>query len=86
MNVRSMLSSTQAIAAWVLCRLQLVFGVVLGRVARWHRLAYERRLLASMDDRMLRDIGVNRIDAERESRKPFWREAANPQSRQERTN
>lgn len=43
-------------------------------MARWHRLAYERRLLASLDDRMLRDIGVTRSDAETESRKPFWRE------------
>lgn len=41
---------------------------------RWRRLAYERRLLASLDDRMLRDIGVSRSDAEAESGKPFWRE------------
>lgn len=47
---------------------------IVRRIARWHRLAYERRLLASLDDRMLRDIGVTRLDAEAESSKPFWRE------------
>lgn len=44
------------------------------RLIRWRRLSYERRLLASLDDRMLRDIGVSRSDADEESRKPFWRE------------
>jgi uncharacterized protein YjiS (DUF1127 family) len=31
-----------------------------------------RRLLAELDDRMLRDIGVSRDEAEYESNKPFW--------------
>ncbi|HDZ57904.1 MAG TPA: DUF1127 domain-containing protein [Pseudomonas xinjiangensis] len=42
------------------------------RINRWRRLAYERRLLSSMDERMLRDIGVSRSDAERESARHFW--------------
>lgn len=49
-------------------------GIVSRRIVRWRRLVYERRLLASLDDRMLRDIGVTRSDAQAESRKPFWRE------------
>ena len=32
----------------------------------------ERRALAEMDDRALRDIGINRLDAMREANKPFW--------------
>ena len=32
----------------------------------------ERRALAALDDRMLRDIGISRADAERETSKPFW--------------
>jgi uncharacterized protein YjiS (DUF1127 family) len=31
-----------------------------------------RRLLARLDDRQLRDIGISRIDAMREAVKPFW--------------
>ena len=33
----------------------------------------QRHDLAQLDDRMLRDIGLSRVDAEREATKPFWR-------------
>jgi uncharacterized protein YjiS (DUF1127 family) len=33
----------------------------------------ERQFLASMDARMLRDIGVTPFEAGEEARKPFWR-------------
>ena len=33
----------------------------------------QRRRLAAMDDRMLQDIGISRVDALREAAKPFWR-------------
>ena len=33
----------------------------------------ERRALAALDDRLLRDIGVTRYEAAREAEKPFWR-------------
>ncbi len=33
----------------------------------------ERQVLASMDARMLRDIGVTPYEAAEEARKPFWR-------------
>ncbi|MGF1627121.1 MAG: DUF1127 domain-containing protein [Alphaproteobacteria bacterium] len=33
----------------------------------------QRQALRSMDDHMLRDIGVTRADVERETRKPLWR-------------
>ncbi len=38
-------------------------------IARWH----ERRLLEMLDERMLRDIGINRSQALAEARKPCWR-------------
>ena len=39
----------------------------------WQR-RYSRRLrLSDYDERMLRDIGITRVDALRETRKPFWR-------------
>ena len=42
-------------------------------ILRWTERASQRRALAALDERMLRDIGVTRIDAMRESEKPFWR-------------
>jgi uncharacterized protein YjiS (DUF1127 family) len=41
---------------------------------QWRRRAHDRAELARLDDRMLRDIGINRADAEFLSDKPFWRE------------
>lgn len=32
-----------------------------------------RRDLLTLDDRMLKDIGISRADAVREGDKPFWR-------------
>ena len=33
----------------------------------------QRRTLAALDDRRLRDIGIGRADAWREAETPFWR-------------
>lgn len=33
----------------------------------------QRRMLLEIDDRLLRDIGLTREQAEREARKPFWK-------------
>jgi uncharacterized protein YjiS (DUF1127 family) len=33
----------------------------------------ERRDLRELDDRQLYDVGITRAQAERESRKPFWK-------------
>jgi uncharacterized protein YjiS (DUF1127 family) len=40
----------------------------------WSRRSRERAELAALDDRMLKDIGLTRVDAEFLSNKPFWRE------------
>lgn len=42
-------------------------------VAEWQDRAQARRELARLDERTLHDIGINRMDAEFEARKPFWR-------------
>lgn len=39
----------------------------------WRQRLSDRRALAQMDERALRDIGVTRCDALYEARKPFWR-------------
>jgi uncharacterized protein YjiS (DUF1127 family) len=38
-------------------------------VARWR----QRRMLETLDDRMLADIGIGRSQASHEARKPRWR-------------
>lgn len=43
------------------------------RIAMWRDRARQRHFLAAMDDRLLSDIGITRIEAEREAEKPFWR-------------
>ena len=40
----------------------------------WRRRRNGRLQLARLDERMLRDIGLTRFDAEYEINKPFWRE------------
>ena len=42
-------------------------------LADWERRARERRMLAEMSTHMLKDLGISRGDAVRESAKPFWR-------------
>ena len=44
----------------------------LAMVARMVRAIEERRILSTLDDRMLADIGVNRLEAEREMGRAPW--------------
>ena len=38
----------------------------------WVQRSRQRRALAELDDRLLRDIGLTPSQAEREAAKPFW--------------
>jgi uncharacterized protein YjiS (DUF1127 family) len=49
------------------------FGWAVGLLVRWEERARQRHQLAGLDDRMLRDIGIDRLTAQSESLKPFWR-------------
>ena len=51
-----------------------IAGRALANFREWHRRAHDRAELARLDDRMLKDIGLTRDDAEFLSNKPFWRE------------
>jgi uncharacterized protein YjiS (DUF1127 family) len=46
---------------------------VVNRIEGWQAQSAQRRRLATLDDRLLKDFGVSRCDAEAEARKPFWR-------------
>jgi uncharacterized protein YjiS (DUF1127 family) len=39
----------------------------------WRRRAHERRQLAAMDARLMRDLGLTTLDVWSEVNKPFWR-------------
>lgn len=43
------------------------------QLAIYYGRAKQRRQLLTLDDRMLKDIGISRIDAIIEANKPFWR-------------
>jgi uncharacterized protein YjiS (DUF1127 family) len=49
-----------------------LFAGTLQLIVLWHERARQRRALATLDERMLRDIGITRYDALLESAKPFW--------------
>lgn len=53
--------------------LQEPFMHLLDALAAWQERAAERRRLLGLDDRMLRDIGLDRASAFDEGGKPFWR-------------
>jgi uncharacterized protein YjiS (DUF1127 family) len=44
------------------------------KLREWRRRIDDRAQLAELDERMLKDIGLTRVDAEFLMNKPFWRE------------
>ena len=46
---------------------------VLDALLLWQERQSQRRDLMALDGRMLKDLGISRIDAQREFDKPFWR-------------
>ncbi|MEK1905497.1 MAG: DUF1127 domain-containing protein [Pseudomonas sp.] len=48
------------------------------QVRRWWQLSEQRRLLATLDDSALKDIGLNRADVMQESERPFWDDPLKP--------
>jgi uncharacterized protein YjiS (DUF1127 family) len=53
-------------ASWSLVR-------TIDNLLLWHERIKSRRVLASLDERMLRDIGMDHATARREAGTPFWR-------------
>ena len=42
------------------------------KIRRWHEMARQRRQLAHLDERTLRDLGISHIEARQEARRWFW--------------
>jgi uncharacterized protein YjiS (DUF1127 family) len=47
-------------------------GATMRAVWFWMERSRQRRALADLDDRLLRDIGLTRDEARRECGNPFW--------------
>jgi len=45
---------------------------IVALVREWLRRSRTRHEIADLDEHLLRDIGLTRLDAVAESRKPFW--------------
>ncbi len=45
----------------------------IGVICLWMERGRQRRSLAALDDRQLRDLGLTRADVELECAKPIWR-------------
>ena len=48
-------------------------GTLLQLPSLWLRRASQRKVLARLDARQMRDCGLNSLDVYREATKPFWR-------------
>lgn len=57
----------------LLARLAQGAGALIDLVLQWQERVRQRHQLAKLDDRLLRDIGISRVDAMHEIEKPFWR-------------
>lgn len=68
----------QATAGPVIAQKTLgTFGTIMQSVGtimlQWQQRAGQRTHLGTLDDRLLKDIGLSRADIEPEVSKPFWR-------------
>ncbi len=52
-----------------------LLAAIFGTLLTWQKRAAERAHLARLDERMLRDMGITRAEAEREASLPFWRKS-----------
>ena len=61
---------------WLTRRIRDINGALghaVDALLTWRERAAMRRQLLMLDDRLLRDIGITRLDAQNEADKPFWR-------------
>jgi uncharacterized protein YjiS (DUF1127 family) len=54
-------------------RIHVLLARGLAVLRTWEQRSSGRRALRHLDDRLLKDIGLSRAEAEWEARKPFWR-------------
>lgn len=47
---------------------------LVGIIGLYYQRHHQRQLLLKLDERLLKDIGIRRLDAWQEGKKPFWRD------------
>lgn len=55
-----------------LASLKAIIEKVVNAFSVWEDRIQQRRELSALSDHMLKDIGISRIEAQAEVRKPFW--------------
>ena len=73
LNADCGLRTEQEPATSLWCRTQEIFIRTLDRLGEWQQRAAERRMLMTLDDRVLGDLGLNRDSVDAEASKPFWK-------------
>ena len=56
-----------------LAAVRMTLAAAFDRILVWITVGRTRRMLATLDDRALRDLGLDRATAAEEAGKPFWR-------------
>ncbi|KPQ22556.1 MULTISPECIES: DUF1127 domain-containing protein [unclassified Halomonas] len=46
------------------------------QLCQYHHYRRSRRQLLALDDRLLEDIGITRVQAQKEGHKPFWQHSS----------
>lgn len=69
-GIPALMAATGDVRLRAACRKAMLW--VVDTLETWAARAEQRRQLATLDARMLRDIGRSESDALRESAKPFW--------------
>lgn len=49
---------------------------VLAKILFWREIHMERSQLSRMSEDLLKDIGISKVEADHEARRPFWDTAA----------
>ena len=70
----SSFATFEGVAIALVRKLDRAVTAVLTAIYDSRRRTAERHLLATLDDRMLKDLGLNRCDVAHEIRKRFWQE------------
>ena len=78
MPVRALNSPRNGTAFQLGRRAQALAVLASARLLRWHELSRQRWALLALNERMLKDIGITRAEAEREGRRPFWSDGIDP--------
>lgn len=65
--------STNPVPVRVMAAIVRPVWVLAESLLDWHGRWKQRQALLSLDEHLLKDIGVSRLDADHEARKPFWR-------------